>query len=148
MGFLSGLQDAPRLGLHHFAHLRAVAEGLAVVESAQRYLAHEAGNRVLVAHRRLAEQVAALARRHGDPRWRLLRIKIRPVEVGGREAPPLDVWAAAEGLEDLRKSELQELYVERFGSAGRAGRDAAGRTAGPHLAGGTRYSSVVGPLGA
>ena len=106
-----------RLGLHHLAHLRAVAEGLSVAESARRFLAIDHGNEALAAHRKAVEQVAATARRRGDSRWRLIGIEIRPVEASGTPPPPLDAWAEAEGLADLRESELQELYVERFGDA-------------------------------
>ena len=66
------LPTPARLGLHHFAHLRAVAEGLAVVESARHYLDVEHGNEALAAHRQVVERVAAVARRRGNPGWRLL----------------------------------------------------------------------------
>ena len=60
------LQFIHRLGPHHFAHLRAVAEGIAVMESAKRFLAIEHGHEAITAHRQTVDLVRAIARRHGD----------------------------------------------------------------------------------
>ncbi len=51
-----------RLGPHHFAHLRAVAEGIDLNESAQRYLGIEHGNEAVTAHRQTVDQIRAIAR--------------------------------------------------------------------------------------
>ena len=75
-----------RLGLHHFAHLRAVAEGLAVVDAARRYLGVEHGNEALAAHRQVVERVAAVARRRGNPGWRLLGVEIREPQAAASAA--------------------------------------------------------------
>jgi hypothetical protein len=76
----SGLAaEAPgpgRLGAHHFAYLRAAAEGVDLVAAARRYLAIEHGAEAITAHRRVLDRVAALARRRGDSRWRLLGLTI------------------------------------------------------------------------
>ncbi|RYF04284.1 MAG: hypothetical protein EOO77_29870, partial [Oxalobacteraceae bacterium] len=71
------LGTSTRLGRHHFAHLRAVAEGLSLSDAAHRYLAIEHGAEAVTAHRLVVEQVRALARRRGDARWRLIGIEIR-----------------------------------------------------------------------
>ena len=112
----TALASPARLGLHHFAHLRAVAEGLSVIEAGQRYLGAERGGEVRAAHRALVERVAALARRRGDARWRLLGIEIREAVGDAGLAPPLHAWAEAEGLEDWPEAELQALHAERFGA--------------------------------
>jgi hypothetical protein len=67
---------AERLALPHFAHLRAVSQGMPAAEAAPRYLAVEDGREALAAHRRLVDRAAAIARRRGDSRWRLLCIEI------------------------------------------------------------------------
>jgi hypothetical protein len=60
-----------RLGPHHFAHLRAVAEGLAIVDCARRYLGIEHGHEAATAHPEAVDAVRALARRRGESAWRL-----------------------------------------------------------------------------
>ena len=88
-----------------------------MAEAGQRYLGAERASEVRAAHRALVERVAALARRRGDARWRLLGIEIR--EVAGDDAslvPPLHAWAEAEGLEDWPEAELQALHADRFGA--------------------------------
>jgi hypothetical protein len=52
-----------RLGLNHFAHLRAVAEGLPVLDAAKRYLGVEHGHQAKVAHMETRDAVRAVARR-------------------------------------------------------------------------------------
>jgi site-specific recombinase XerD len=114
------LGTSPRLGRHHFAHLRAVAEGLSLIDAARRYLAIEHGAEAVTAHRLVVEQVRALARRRGDARWRLIGIDIRDTAAADAcdaAAPPaLDAWAESEGLGDWSQAELQALYEERFGA--------------------------------
>lgn len=108
-----------RLGKHHFAHLRAVAEGLSVAESAWRYLSITHGAEVPGAHRDVVELVRSVARRRGDPRWRLVGLQIDDIAgPGSSTAPTLEEWAAAEGLDGWSEAELQELYAERVGTIG------------------------------
>ena len=64
----SSTYDAPtrfvsRLGAHHFAHLRAVAEGLDIADSARRYLGIGHGHEARSAHLQTVESVRAIARR-------------------------------------------------------------------------------------
>jgi len=105
-----------RLGVHHFAYLRAVAEGVSVVEAARRYLAIEHGAEAVSAHRLVVDRARALARRRGDPRWRLIGLEIQD-GTAVAAAPSLDAWAEAEGLGDWSENELQAMYAERFGQA-------------------------------
>ena len=55
-----------RLGLHHFAYLRAVSEGLPIVEAAKRYMGVEHGHQAKVAHLQTRDAVRAVARRRGS----------------------------------------------------------------------------------
>jgi site-specific recombinase XerD len=110
-----------RMGPHHFAHLRAVADGLSIQASAQRYLGIEHGNAALAAHRAVVERLRSMARRAGDARWRLVGLVIRGAQ--GDERPALADWAAANGLEDWSEAELQELYRQAFPAERRTARN-------------------------
>jgi site-specific recombinase XerD/DNA-binding phage protein len=110
-----------RMGPHHFAHLRAVADGLSIQASAQRYLGIEHGNAALAAHRAVVERLRSMARRAGDARWRLVGLVIRGVDGGDR--PSLADWAAANGLDGWSEAELQELYRQAFPGERRAARN-------------------------
>ena len=110
-----------RLGPHHFAHLRAVADGLPIQASAQRYLGVEHGNAAMAAHRAVVQRLRSIARRAGDPRWRLVGLVIRGIE--GDERPALADWAAANGLEGWSEAELQELYRQAFPAERRSARN-------------------------
>jgi hypothetical protein len=46
------------IGLHHFAYLRAVAEGLDIAESAARYLGTEHGHEARTAYKQSVDAVA------------------------------------------------------------------------------------------
>jgi site-specific recombinase XerD len=104
-----------KLGLHHFAYLRACAEGLVPFEAAIRYLGHDRRDGQVAlrqAHRRVVDQVQALARRSGDRRWRLvgLTLKLAP----DAAQTPLAQWAEERGLDDLGEAELIGLYLDAF----------------------------------
>jgi len=109
-----------RLGKHHFAHLRAVAEGLPVAESAVRYLGITHRAEAAAAHRAVVNLARAVARRRGDSRWRLIGLQIEEGAAHSGSSvltPSLDEWAAAEGLGDWSHADLQEMYAERFGGS-------------------------------
>lgn len=55
-----------RLGLHHFAYLRAVAEGLNPGECARHYLGIAHGHEARTAHQEVVDAVRAVARLQGD----------------------------------------------------------------------------------
>ena len=102
-----------RLGLPHFAHLRAVVEGVAPEDAAERYLAADTRPTARAAHAQVLQLLSAVVRRRGDPRWRLVRLVGRlsqPVE--GAPRPTLEQWAAAKGIDigDWSERELIEIY--------------------------------------
>lgn len=101
-----------RLGPHHFAHLRATAEGIGLVESARRYLGIEHGLEAITAHRQAVDQVRAIARRRGNPAWRLIGIQIRTQDAGTR--PSLDDFIADRELDGWSEAEQQEFYEASY----------------------------------
>ena len=104
-----------KLGLHHFAYLRARAEGVGLCEAATRYLGHDPHDGQVAlrhAHQRVVDRVQALARRSGDPRWRLVGLTLK---AGPHAAqPPLAQWAEAHGLDGLGEAEMIGLYLDAF----------------------------------
>jgi integrase len=107
-----------KLGLHHFACLRAVAEGVPASKAAWQHLPIEHESAAAKAYRDLLDHVRALTRRLGDPRWRLLGLDLKDQTAAGGVAPPIYEWADAEGLDEFSGEELQALYAERFGVPG------------------------------
>ena len=102
-----------RLGLHHFAYLRAVSEGLSIVEAAKRYLAVEHGHQAKVAHLQTRDAVRAVARRRGLSAWRLIGLSFSAMQTdvttyqgATRIAPSLDEFIAASALEDSPRVRL------------------------------------------
>lgn len=96
-------RTAERLGLHHFAYLRALAEGVPVPDAAARYLHIDHARAARDAHRLVIERARALARQRGDPAWRLVGIEIRlpsaqaaPAQAGAEAAclPWTNGWRA------------------------------------------------------
>ena len=78
-----------QIGLHHFAYLRAVAEGLDVAECAARYLGTEHGHEARSAHQQTVDAVRAIARRRSEP-WRLVGLLIKST---GTQQPTLEAFA-------------------------------------------------------
>ena len=97
------------IGLHHFAYLRAVAEGLDVAECAARYLGTEHGHEARSAHQQTVDAVRAIARRRSEP-WRLVGLSIKST---GTEQPTLEAFAEGR-LEGFSDAEVLELYREAF----------------------------------
>ncbi|MFM2057077.1 MAG: hypothetical protein RLY71_1462 [Pseudomonadota bacterium] len=104
----------PRLGRHHFAHLRAVAEGLPVLEAAQRYLGIEHGLQAATAHRAVVEHLRALARRRGERDARLIGLVIRLEHPLSQPRPTLQDFSAARDLDDWSEADVLELYAEAY----------------------------------
>lgn len=109
---LANLRFVTRLGPHHFAHLRATAEGIDLVQSARRYLGIEHGLEATTAHRQAVDRVRALARRRGDAAWRLIGVLIKPREAAQR--PTLDDFIAERDLDGWSESEQLEFYEAAF----------------------------------
>jgi integrase len=105
------------IGLHHFAHLRAVAEGLEVAECAARYLGIEHGHEARSAHQQTVDAVRAIARRRSEP-WRLVGLAIRPTDT---DRPTLEAFADGR-LEGFSDAEVLELYRETFPTDRKAAR--------------------------
>ena len=98
-----------RLGPHHFAYLRAIAEGLERTDCARRYLGIEHGHEAVSAHQLVVDQVRAAARRRGESSARLIGLTIR---VADAVQPSLEDFIAERGLDDWSEAEVTELYLE------------------------------------
>jgi integrase len=109
-----------RLGAHHFAHLRAVAEGLDVQDSAKRYLGIDHGHEAKTAHQQTADAVRALARRRHEPAWRLIGLRIKIEE--GSDKPNVDEFREARDLDGWSEDEVLHLYNEAYPPDGRHSR--------------------------
>ncbi|MGJ7582702.1 tyrosine-type recombinase/integrase [Variovorax sp. RHLX14] len=106
-----------RLGRHHFAHLRAVAEGLDLTACAARYLGTEHGNEARTAHQQTVDAVRAVARRRGEP-WRLVGLSIK---TSGVERPTLDAFADGR-FDGFSEADVREIYQESFPADRKAAR--------------------------
>ena len=112
-----------RLGRHHFAHLRAVAQGVDLIDSARRYLGIEHGHQARAAHQQTSDRVRAIARRHHEPAWRLIGLRISQAPAGDRPAPPsLEDFIDAEGLDGFSDAEVAQLYAEAYPPDARSAR--------------------------
>lgn len=101
-----------RLGPHHFAHLRAVAEGIEVIESARRYLGIEHGHQAQTAHAQTVDAVRAIARRRGESAWRLVGLRIT---AGAALATmSLEDFIAQRDLDGWSEAEVVQMYEEAF----------------------------------
>ena len=101
-----------RLGRHHFAHLRAVAESVDPVESARLYLNIEHGHECVTAHRQVVDAVRAVARRHNESAWRLIGLSIKLGLDTAR--PSLDEFVEERGLDGWSEEEQTEIYAEAY----------------------------------
>lgn len=114
-----------KLGLPHLAHLRAVAEGVGVSESAQRYLGAENAYGASRLHAPLVLRARALARPLGDPAWRLIGAHLGSAADASAQPPTLEEWAEAKGYGGFRHQDLIDLYNAEYPpdrKAARAGR--------------------------
>ncbi len=103
-----------RLGPHHFAYLRAIAEGLGRLDCAKRYLGIEHGHEAVTAHRLVVEQVRAAARRQGATAARLIGLAIRTDAPRAADRPSLDDFIAERGLDGWSEAEVAEMYEAAF----------------------------------
>lgn len=116
-----------KIGLHHFAHLRAVAEGIDPTESALRYLGVEHGNQARAASLQTIDAVRAIARRRGDRAWRLIGMTIKIKKTTSQ--PTLEDFIAERGLDDWTEEDVGQMYEEAFPSDPKATHRAALRVA-------------------
>lgn len=115
-----GTDRVLQVGRHHFAHLRAVSEGLSVPDAAARYLGIDHGLQARSAHAAAIDAVRALARRAGHREWRLIGLVIGmpsatsadPAKSGAR--PSLEEFIDERGLHDWSEAEAREFYEEAF----------------------------------
>lgn len=110
-----------RLGPHHFAYLRASAEGLDPAASALRYLGIEHGHERRSAHTALVDLVRGIARRNGERAWRLVGITIRPAP-SSTQRPTLQSFIEARGLDGWSEEEQLEMFDAAFPSDRRSSR--------------------------
>ncbi len=97
-----------RLGPHHFAHLRAVAEGIPLVDSARRYLGIEHGHQATAAHQQTVDLVRSIARRQGNSAWRLIGVLLQTPTANDR--PALAEFVMEKSLQDWSEAEQIEFY--------------------------------------
>ena len=107
-----------RLGLHHFAHLRAVAEGLPIVDAAKRYLGVEHGHQAKAAHLETRDAVRAVARRRGLSAWRLIGIAL-DVQVSHSGTPSLQEFIESRDLDDWSEADVLQMYQEIYPASGK-----------------------------
>ena len=105
-----------RLGKHHFAHLRAVAEGVAVIDCARRYLGVDHGHQAHSAHQQTVDRVRAIARRRSEASWRLIGLTIRLPPDADPAKPSLDDFIAERELDGWSHTEVLAMYQEAYPS--------------------------------
>ena len=103
-----------RLGAHHFAHLRGIAEGLDLVATAKRYLGIEHGHQARAAHQQAQDAVRAIARRQGVSAWRLIGLSLATNTLRDAKTPSLDEFIESRDLDDWSESEVLKMYQEAF----------------------------------
>jgi site-specific recombinase XerD len=107
-----------RLGLHHFAHLRALAEGLPLVDAAKRYLGVEHGHQAKVAHLETRDAVRAVARRRGLSAWRLIGIAL-VMQISYDVTPSLQEFIESRDLDDWSEADVLQMYEEIYPASGK-----------------------------
>lgn len=110
-----------RLGPHHFAYLRAIAEGLDTNACAQRFLGVSHGHECRSAHMQLIDTVRAIARRSGERDWRLVGMTIR-VASPSAERPTLQDFIETRGLDGWSEAEQVEMLEAEYPIDRRSGR--------------------------
>ena len=120
-----------RLGKHHFAHLRGVAQGMDPGVSARHYLGIEHGHEAVTAHRQTVDAVRAVARRSSSgSAWRLIGLTIRPKTQDALKPPQkpagssaltgrvrvltLEEFIEERDLDGWSEGEVLHMYTEAF----------------------------------
>lgn len=101
-----------RIGRHHFAHLRAIAEGVDVHKSADAYLGIFHGHQAKNAHEDTVAAVRAVARRHKEPAWRLIGLLVQIP--AAPQQPSLADYIEERGLQDWSEDEARFMFLEDY----------------------------------
>jgi integrase len=103
-----------QLGRQHFAHLSAIAQGVAIERSALTYLGVNHAHAAPAAHRLVVDSARALARRQGEKDWRLVGLHIRAV--AAQDRPSLDEFVDRAGLNPdvWSEQDLLGFYEEAY----------------------------------
>lgn len=103
-----------KIGLHHFAFLRAIANGLDRIESAKRFLGVEHGHEAVTASRNAINAVRAIGKRNNQKSvWRLIGLTIKP-KVATGTFPTLDEYVSERDLSDWSEAEVLDMYKEAY----------------------------------
>lgn len=106
-----------RIGPHHLAHLRAVADGLEVRQCARIYLGIEDPREAEATHNELTARLRLAARQAGEKHYRLIGIRIREKTRQApalAERPTLAEFIDARGLDGWSENEQLEMYEAEF----------------------------------
>lgn len=103
-----------KLGAHHFAYLRALAEGLDPAMCSQRYLGTANAQESREAHKEVVETARAVARRHPEGRsaWRLIGIRVTPK--AAPRIPTLAEFIEAMGYQDWSEEDCNRWYLDEY----------------------------------
>lgn len=130
--FFAPTKFVMRIGLHHFAHLRAIAEGVDARESGKLYLGVEHGHEAISASRQTIDAIRSIARRHGETSaWRLIGLTIKPksvsflksvengfIKIDKARIPSLEQYIEEHDLDDWSESDVLEMYREAYPPSG------------------------------
>lgn len=108
-----------RIGPHHLAHLRAVADGLEVLACARTYLGIEDVREAEIAHNELTARLRLAAKQAGERHHKLIGVRIR--EKARREQaltsrPTLAEFVDERKLDGWREDEQLEMYEAEYPS--------------------------------
>ena len=116
---LSSFATVPRIGRHHFAHLRAVASGISIQDAALRYLGIDNRQQAKLAHYQTIDAVKAIARRKELKTWRLVGLAIPVQKISAKESssfavprPSLEEFITSRDLDGWSEQEVVDMYEE------------------------------------
>lgn len=102
-----------RIGPHHFAYLRALAEGISRQDAAKRYLGITHGHEAITEHRLAVDLLRSAARRRGEKSVRLIGLTIKTTNT---DTPSLDDFISERDLDGWSESEITAMYQDAFGT--------------------------------
>ncbi len=106
-----------RIGPHHLAHMRAVADGLEVRHCARVYLRIEDLREAEATHNELTARLRLAARQAGEKHYRLIGVRIREKirrSPALADRPPLAEFIEARSLDGWSEAEQLEMYEAEF----------------------------------